>query len=57
MILGNYIQLGLKMKCTTKVLKKRKKRPHHLTFLLETPVFIGVSEREVFGEQVTQHLT
>jgi hypothetical protein len=34
-----------------------RKRPHHLTFLLETLVFIGVSEREVFGEQVTQHLT
>ena len=34
-----------------------RKRPHHLTFLLETLVFIGVSEREVFGKEVTQHLT
>ena len=40
-----------------KNLKENEKRPHHLTFLLETLVFIGVSEREVFGKEVTQHLT
>jgi hypothetical protein len=37
--------------------EENEKRPHHLTFLLETLVFIGVSEREVFVKQVTQHLT
>jgi hypothetical protein len=40
-----------------KIYEENGKRPHHLTFLLKTLVFIGVSEREVFGEQVTQHLT
>ena len=35
MILGNYIQLGLKMKCTTKVLKKRKKDLTTSLFCLE----------------------
>ena len=44
------------MKCT-QIFEENKKRPHHLTFLLETLVFIGVSESEVLGEQVTQHLT
>ena len=40
-----------------KNLKEIEKRPHHLTYLLETLVFTGVSEREVFGKEVTQHLT
>ena len=34
-----------------------QKRPHHLTFLLEMPVFIRVTESEVFCKDLTQHLT
>ena len=37
--------------------KGTQKRPHHLTFRLETSVFTMLFAREVFGEQVTQHLT
>ena len=34
-----------------------KKRPHHLTFLSKKPLFTGGPESEVFGKEVTQHLT
>ena len=34
-----------------------KKTPPHLTFLFETPLFTKVSESEVFGKHLTQHLT
>jgi hypothetical protein len=39
------------------IFEEIRKRPHHLTFLLEILEFTGVSEREVFGKEVTQHLT
>ena len=39
------------MKCT-QIFEENKKRPHHLTFLLETLVFIGVSESEVFEKHL-----
>jgi hypothetical protein len=29
-----------------------RKRPHHLTFLLETLVFIGVSESDLFDKHL-----
>ena len=34
-----------------------QKRPHHLTFLLEMPVFIRVTESEVFCKDLTQQVT
>ena len=36
--------------------KGTQKRPHHLTFRLETSVFTMLFAREVFGKEVTQHL-
>jgi hypothetical protein len=34
-----------------------KKTPHHLTFPSESPLFAGLFAREVFGKEVTHHLT
>ena len=33
-----------------------QKRPHHLTFSSKMPLFASVSESEVFGKHLTQHL-
>ena len=34
-----------------------RQRPHHLTFLYETPLFTGGSESEVFAKHLTQQVT
>ena len=39
------------------IFREFQKRPHHLTFLPETPLFTGGSESEVFAKHLTQHLT
>ena len=38
-------------------IKEIEKRPHHLTFPSKSPLFTGLFTREVFGKEVTQHLT
>ena len=37
--------------------EKIEKTPHHLTFPSKTLLFTGHFTREVFGKEVTQHLT
>ena len=37
--------------------KKIEKTPHHLTFPSNPLLFTGLFAREVFGKEVTQHLT
>ena len=39
------------------IFREFQKRPYHLTFLSETPMFTRVSESEVFSKHLTQHLT
>ena len=58
MILGNYIQLGLRMKCTTKVLKKWKKTSPPHFFAWNTSVYRGFREGGVSQTgHSTPHLT
>ena len=39
------------------IFREFQKRPYHLTFLSETPMFTRVSESEVFSKHLTQQVT
>ena len=53
----NYINASQGQVESSVIFREFQKTPHHLTFLLKMPLFTRVSESEVFGKHLTQHLT